>query len=304
MRKSTKGGRSWRRKSTRWTWKKNTTSTKQPQTPQEPTEKERMELELTRADSLLTAGVLWDLRVSKEPSQTPQQTATRRRGPGATPRRLKGCLVTSGREHLAVQRQLRALRAEVMKNYELDVRADHRQEAWVVRRCSWIPNRFQTQSDGRTACQHALGGLRQGAGAVWWRVLVQRRRCRWGHGKASMDQGSIRGPPNRREVISHSNCNEEAPSCETTGWWKVMGSSIPENLHWWSVEPKRGSPRHRKRVVRCVTIEWRVDRYEITTEKTSRGTFLRRSAGQHVVLVGSKTETFPRNVKIKSRKRR
>ena len=41
-----------------------------------------------------------------------------------------------------------------MKHYEKDVGADHRLMDWMIRRCSWVLNRLQSEGDERTACTH------------------------------------------------------------------------------------------------------------------------------------------------------
>ena len=47
-----------------------------------------------------------------------------------------------------------ALRGQLIKKYEIDVGATHRLMAWIARHRSWIHNRVQTKSAGRTASRN------------------------------------------------------------------------------------------------------------------------------------------------------
>ena len=64
----------------------------------------------------------------------------------ATPRGWKGSAGRGDRANLAQQEQLRALRAQLIKN-EIDVGADHRLMGWMVR--GWRSQQVQTQWNDR-----------------------------------------------------------------------------------------------------------------------------------------------------------
>ena len=74
-----------------------------------------------------------------------------------TPRGSKRRRGRGQRANLAIPTQLRARRAQLMNNCEIDVGADHRQMAWRIRHCTWILNRFPVKGGGRTAYTNTQG---------------------------------------------------------------------------------------------------------------------------------------------------
>ena len=71
--------------------------------------------------------------------------------PFATPKGSKGALGAGERAHLAVEGKLRSNRDRLEQVYKTKIGPNHLLIPWLVRHISWLLDRFQTKSNGKTA---------------------------------------------------------------------------------------------------------------------------------------------------------
>ena len=138
------------------------------------------------------------------------------------------------RADLAIQGQLRALRAPVMNSYKIDVGTDHRLMVGWCAIAHGSANRLQTRGDRPTAHKkHERKGLQTCAFFDTTKLTIQN----WSF-------GGVFVRPFKKNDPTGSN---ETSSAEVTSWDRILGESVSSYLFGRSVESQQFSAWQRGR---------------------------------------------------------